>query len=39
MEEDERSEERKSYDESAYKILTLLWFFVLLIIHDENAEF
>ena len=40
MEEDERSEGKKSYEEeSAYKILTLLWFFVLLIIHDENAEF
>ena len=33
MEEDKWSEEWKSYDEeeSAYKILTLLWFFVLLI--------
>ena len=31
---------KKSYEEeSAYKILTLLWFFVLLITHDENAEF
>ena len=40
MEEDERSEGKKSYEEeSAYKILTLSCFFVLLITRYENAEF
>ena len=40
MEEDKRFEEQTCYEqESAYKILTILWFFVLLITHYENAEF